>query len=120
MFDRRFTSDKKRIVIYSNEINELDTNTIDFRSSAHPELRTINPAHQGVLITPSNPLLGKDGSIQVCNGNDWETFSACLYTIVEHWYGAQGSVSPNSIPVARSTYNPDFKGVFAEIDRVLK
>ena len=108
------------MLIYSNEINELDTNKIDFRSSAYPELRIINQSHQGVLIAPSNPLLRKDGSILVCNGNDWETFSACLYTIEKHWYGAQGSTAPDSIPVARTTYNPDFTGVFAEFDRVFK
>jgi len=118
MFNSRFSSKKKKMLIYSNAKNAQDTQTIDYRPSSYPELRIINQSHQGVVIAPNNPLFGKGGSILVCNGNDWPTFSACLYTKENHWFGAQHTPSPDDIPVARTTYNPDFDGVFTEFDKV--
>jgi len=118
LFKKRFTSSKKRLLIYSNATNQQDENTIDYRTSGYPELRIINQSHQGVIIAPSNPLLGKEGSILVCNGNDWPSFSGCLNSKVGHWFGAQNTPSPNEIPMARTTYNPDFANVFAEFEKV--
>jgi len=56
--------------------------------------------------------------VLVCNGNDWPTFSRCLYSKENHWFGAQHTQSPDNIPVARTTYNPDFDAVFKAFDRV--
>lgn len=118
IFNNRFTSHKKRMLLYTNEKNLKDTKTIDYRSSSYPDLRIINQSHQGVVIAPENPIFGKNGSVLVCNGNDWPTFSACLYSKEKHWFGAQHTLSPDKNPVARTTYNPDFKGVFNEFDKV--
>ena len=117
-FNKRFTSKKKKMLIYSNEKNLVDTDSIDYKGSRYLDLRIINQSHQGVVIAPENPLFGKQGSILVCNGNDWPTFSRCLYSKENHWFGAQHTPSPDNIPVARATFNPDFEGVFAEFDRV--
>ena len=117
-FNSRFTSKNRKMLIYSNEKNSVDMDSIDHRSSSYPELRIINQSHQGVVIAPNNPLFGKEGSILVCNGNDWPTFSRCLYSKENHWFGAQHTPSPDNNPVARTTYNPDFEGVFSEFDKV--
>jgi len=117
-FNRRFSSSKKRLLIYSNERNTTNTKTIEYRRSMSPEQRIITQSHQGVIISPQNPLFGEQGSVLVCNGNDWPTFSGCLYSEEEHWRGANKTPSPDGVPVARTTFNPDFSGVFEEFDRV--
>jgi len=117
-FNRRFSSPKKRLLIYSNERNTTNTKTIEYRRSMSPEQRIITQSHQGVIISPQNPLFGEQGSVLVCNGNDWPTFSGCLYSEEEHWRGANKTPSPDGVPVARTTFNPDFSGVFEEFDRV--
>lgn len=118
VFKKRFTSEKKRLLIYSNFVDGRDTKTTEYRPSAYPKLRILNQSHQGVIIAPDNPLFGYKGSVLVCNGNDWTVFSACLFSNNGHWFGAQHSISPDTVPVARVTYNPDFAGVFAEFDKV--
>jgi len=118
VFGKRFVSDKKRLVIYDNDPDLKDTESIDFRPSAYPEYRVLNQSHQGVVIAPRNPLFGDDGSILVCNGNEWPVFSRCLYFEGDHWLGAQHTPSPDDTPVARTTFNADFDGVFEDFDQV--
>lgn len=118
VFNKRFSAKNKRLVIYSNAENMIDTPTVKYRSSAYFEQRVINQSHQGVLISPSNPLFGQQGSVLVCNGNDWASFSSCLYSKERHWFGANNTPSPDKVPVARTTYNPDFAGVFVDFDMV--
>jgi len=120
VYNNRFTSKRKRMLLYSNAKERVDTPTIDYRTSAYPELRILNQSHQGVIMAPDNPMFGKDGSVLVCNGNDWQTFSACLFSKEAHWFGAQHTASPDSVPVARATYNVDFYGVFEEFDKVFQ
>jgi len=120
IFNNRLASKKKKLIIYSNDESKADTNNIDFRISAYPELRMLSQSHQGVIMSPANPLFGQQGSVLVCNGNDWPTFSGCLYSKENHWFGAQHAPSPDGVPVARTTYNPDFDGVFAAFDKMLK
>jgi len=120
VYNKRFTSKRKQILMYSNSESLVDTSNIDYRRSAFPEQRILNQSHQGVIISPDNPLFGKDGEVLVCNGNDWPTFSGCLYSKQDHWFGAQHTPSPDSVPVARTTYNADFDGVFDEFDRVFQ
>lgn len=117
-FDKRFSSTKKKLLLYSNDTVEASTSAIIRRQSAYPQFRVLNQSHQSVLVAPDNPLFGVGGTVLVCNGNDWPTFSACLYSKESHWFGAQHTASPDNIPVARTTYNPDFAGVFVEFDRV--
>lgn len=118
VFDKKFKSENKQLLLYSNlEHDELNAN-IEYRYSAYPTLRILNQSHQGVIMSPENPLFGKDGSVLVCNGNDWPTFSGCLYSNENHWFGAQHTPSPDKVPVARTTYNPDFEGVFEAFDTV--
>lgn len=120
VYGKRFTSERKRMLIYSNDANLVDTPNIDYRPSAYPALRILNQSHQGVLMAPENPLFGKEGSVLVCNGNDWPTFSGCLYSRQKHWFGAQHTASPDTVPVARTTYNADFDGVFETFDQVFQ
>lgn len=120
VYNNRFTSPKKKLLLYSNAKKWIDTPTIEYRSSAYPALRILNQSHQGVIIAPENPLFGKDGSVLVCNGNDWQTFSSCLFSKEPHWFAAQHTPSPDSVPVARTTYNANFDGVFEEFDKVFQ
>jgi len=117
-FNNRFASDNKKLIVYSNDADLVDTEYIDYRISAFPEHRILNQSHQGVLMSTDNPLYGKNGSVLVCNGNDWPTFSACLYSKEPHWFGAQHTPSPDALPVARTTFNPDFDAIFTEFDKI--
>ncbi len=118
VFKRRFTSEDRQLLIYSNDENAETEDFIMTRPSAYPELRVLNQSHQSVLMSEANPLFGKNGSVLVCNGNDWATFSGCLYSQEQHWYGAQHTPSPDGLPVARATYNPDFDTVLKLFDEV--
>lgn len=114
-FEKGFVG-KKKLIIYSNELNQPSQAHIEYRSSAYPEQRVLNQSHQSVLVAPSNPLYGADGEVLVCNGNEWEIFSGCLFYTGTHWLGAQHTPSPDGVPVARITYNPDFSAVLDEFD----
>lgn len=118
VFNRRFTSENRQLLIYSNDEDVRSGDFIMIRPSAYPALRVLNQSHQSVLMSEANPLFGKNGSVLVCNGNDWETFSGCLYSEEQHWYGAQHTPSPDGLPVARVTYNPDFNTVLELFDKV--
>ena len=118
IFETRFSNDKKQLLLYTNENSPPPNTMLTTRRSAYPEYRILNQSHQSVLMSPANPLFGINGSVLVCNGNDWPTFSGCLYHRGEHWFGAQHTPSPDGTPVARVTYNPDFAGVFNAFDAV--
>lgn len=120
-FTKGFAGDK-RFILYDNEkaltaLDETDRNAdVIYRQSAYPELRILNQSHQSVLVHRDNPLYGEEGDVLVCNGNEWEVFSRCLYYSGQHWYGAQNTASPDEVPVARSTYNPDLDFVLEQFD----
>jgi len=117
-FLRGFTSTKRKLILYSADDETSDSTFVEYRTSDFPQLRVLTQSHQGVLISPENPLFGVDGSVLVCNGNDWPTFSACLYSDEPHWFGAQHTPSPDGLPVARTTFNPDFNYLFEQFDAV--
>lgn len=114
---QRFIHPNKQVIIYAENdvVPRYKGETI--RNSAHLEKRVINQSHLSVLTSPENPLFGEQGTILVCNGNEWKIFSACLRA-ENHWYGAQHTPSPDGVAVARTTYNPDFDYVFTQFDRV--
>ena len=120
IFSNKFTSKNKKLILYSNLSNNKENAHVDYRASAYPALRILNQSHQSVIMSPDNPLFGKSGNVLVCNGNDWATFSGCLYSNESHWFGAQHTPSPDEVPVARTTYNPDFTGVFDAFDNVFE
>lgn len=126
LFDKKFSSERRQLILYSNNgkasnnAKVAQSSSVDYRSSGYPELRILNQSHQGVLLAPKNPLFGINGQILVCNGNDWPTFSGCLYSKEPHWFGAQHTPSPDQLPVARTTYNADFSGVFESFDTVFQ
>ena len=117
-FQRGFANNNRRLILYSSTGDNADSPLIQYRNSHFPEARIINQSHQGVLMASQNPLFGSNGSVLVCNGNDWPTFSACLYSDEKHWFGAQHTPSPDGVPVARATYNPDFSYVFEQFDKI--
>ncbi len=116
-FDKGFTAEKK-LIIYSNDQNTSTQEHVEYRSSAYPDLRILNQAHQSVLVAPTNSLFGVNGHVRVCNGSEWPVFSRCLFYTGEHWLGAQHTPSPDEVPVARTTYNPDFAGVLDAFDAI--
>jgi len=111
-------SGKKHLIIYSNEKDQPAIDAVEYRTSAYPELRVLNQSHQSVLVAPDNSLYGTDGQVLVCNGNEWAIFSRCLYYYGTHWLGAQHTPSPDDVPVARTTFNPDFNGVLDAFDEM--
>jgi len=117
-YKQRLSSDKKQFILYSND-SEADVESfVDVRKSEYIDQRILSQSHQGVIMSSSNPLYGEDGRVLVCNGNDWPTFSSCLFYQGVHWYAAQHAPSPDGVPVARSTYNPDFENIFKAFDDV--
>lgn len=114
----RFTSDKRRLLLYGNEERQPGKYEI-IRPSRNQERRILSQSHMGMMLSPQNALFGKEGTQLVCNGNEWKVFSACLYHAGgARWRGAEGAVSPDGVPVARTTFNPDFDGIMALHDQV--
>ena len=117
-FARRFTSARAELVLYG-ETDEPPGPREIVRGSRYPRHRILNQSHQGLMIAPDNPMFGAGGTQLVCNGNEWAVFSACLYHAGgPHWYGAEGTASPDGVPVARTTFNPDFAFVMDRHDAV--
>ncbi len=108
VFHRRFTSNKKRLLIYSEQKSMESKNNETNRSSYYPELRILNQSHLSLMNSPENDLLGKSRNLLICNGNEYPIFMACMNS-KQHWYGAQHTPSPDGTAVARTTYNPDYK-----------
>ena len=117
IFHERFTSPKKRLLIYSEQ-QGIETNNNEFiRQSYYPELRILNQSHLSMINTPENYLLGESRKILICNGNEYPVFMACMRSR-QHWYGAQHTPSPDGTAVARTTYNPDYQTVEELIEQV--
>jgi len=108
-FQHRFSSDRKRLLIFdSGNLKERKNETRIH--SAHPDKRILNQSHQSLQVAPDHPLFGEQGSVLVCNGNEWAVFSGCLfYQGNDRWRAAERTPSPDNTPVARTTYNPDYK-----------
>lgn len=117
-FRRHFTSTNRRLLLYGNTDVQPDSFEV-IRSSMNLELRILNQSHMSMMIAPDNPLFGVDGTQLVCNGNEWEVFSACMrYKDGQRWHGAEGTESPDGVPMARTTFNPDFSGLMALHDEI--
>ncbi len=114
LFKRRFVHPNNRLVLYGNEeIVQFSEQEIN-RPSRFPQLRVLNQSHLGLMYKPNNPLFGRNGTVLVCNGNEYPIFMACMRA-TGHWYGAQHAVSPDGVPVARTTYNADWAFVEEQI-----
>ncbi len=119
IFKRRFSSPRRRLLLYGNEDEMSLAPGEILRKSAYPEYRILNQAHMSVLVAPDNPLYGNQGQQLVCNGNEWKVFSACLYYPKDdRWRGAEGTASPDGVPLARTTFNPDFDFIMQQYDEV--
>jgi len=108
LFANRIKHDKKQLLLYSPDMadEQVKPNQI-VRNSKNLQLKILNQSHLSLINNKDNPLLGENGTLLVCNGNEYAIFSACLRA-KKHWYGAQHSASPDGVAVARTTYNPDF------------
>ncbi|MFK7855755.1 MAG: alpha/beta hydrolase [Granulosicoccus sp.] len=138
LYHKRFVSDRRSMIIYSarsknpNAVTDnqaVDTNSEasaahvgypveEYRSSAFVQRRILNQSHLGLMYSPMDPLFGQAASVLVCNGNEYPVFIACMRS-TDHWFGAQHTVSPDGVPVARTTYNADWQGVLKRLDEVL-
>ena len=117
IFNQKFTSKTKSLVIYSASNNLRLAPQEIHRNSYHPKQRILNQSHLSLMNNQSNPLFGQSRKVLICNGNEYPIFMACLQS-KEHWYGAQHTISPDGIAVARSTYNPDYNFIFEQFDKV--
>lgn len=113
-----FTS-AKRVIVYNNQTApQTPPVDVEYRNARYPDLRILNQSHMSVMIAPDNPLYGIARGVLVCNGNEWVIFSACLRHTGTHWFGAQHTPSPDGVPVARTTFNPDIDYVMQAFDEV--
>ena len=117
IFQDYFDSKKRKFLIYSNNPEDKPKYNEVIRSSAHLDLRILNQSHLSLINSPNNALYGQDGIQLVCNGNKYPIFRACMRA-KNHWFGAQHTPSPDGVPVARTTYNPDFATVVEMFEEV--
>lgn len=132
VFRRRFVHPDRHLIVYAPKIGADDSPGTgkayadvareaeaheETRDSRRPELRVLGQSHLSLTNAPSNELFGRDGRILVCNGNEYPVFMACMRSPV-HWYGAQHTPSPDGVPVARTTWNPDWSHVLSRFDEV--
>ena len=118
LFRKHFKSSRRSLLTYHEDPLPPQTATEQYRLSSVAGTRILNQSHLGIMYRAENPLFGKDGKILVCNGNEYPIFMACLRAS-NHWLGAQHTESPDGTPVARITYNTDFKNMLTLVDRVL-
>jgi len=109
-FAQDFTSEKRALLLYSNDEEDKAAAFESIRGSAYPERRILNQSHLSLINSPANVLLGEVQPLLICNGDEPEVFFGCMRA-TGHWFGAQNTPSPDAAKVARSTYNPDFSGV---------
>jgi len=133
LFRQRFTHASRRLLTYAPDVGTGDTRVTgatyaeiasdlreqeEVRDSRYPEFRILGQSHLSLTNAPANTRFGERGSVLVCNGNEWPVFSACLRAR-KHWYGAQHAPSPDGVPVARVTWNPDWQHVLRRFDETL-
>lgn len=118
LFARRFVAKQKSLLIYSTESNFKKIDNEIIRNSYHPELRILNQSHLSLINAPDNILYTGSNPVLICNGNEYPIFMACMRS-KQHWYGAQHTPSPDGVPVARTTFNPDYAFMFSQIGKVL-
>ncbi len=142
LFTDRFTDPRKHLMLYTDqpvepprsaaeaaadpvvsavEVDEpapvAARSAIERRTSRYPQRRIVSASHLGLMYEPANTLFGERGRVLVCNGNEYPIFMACMRA-TDHWFGAQHAASPDGVPMARATYNPDFATVLQRFDRV--
>jgi len=119
LYNKRFTHPDRLMILYTADqsrlAQELDDRHHETLSGSFPKHRILSQSHLGLMYAPDNPLFGESGNVLVCNGNDYPTFIACLRS-PQHWYGAQHDESPDGVPVARTTWNPDWRTVLSRFD----
>lgn len=117
LFQHRFTSERRQLLLYSEDPGTERKKDEVIRSGAYPGQRILNQSHLSLINSPRNPLFGESGKVLVCNGNKYPVFMACMRA-TGHWYGAQHTPSPDGVAVARTTYNPDFGSVLTLFEQV--
>ena len=118
VFHRHFRNPLSRLLIYQQHKASVQSEEV-IRISHFPQRRIINLSHLSPLNAPHNPLFGENGSVLVCNGNEYPIYRACMQAR-GHWFGAQHTPSPDGVAVARSTYNPDFSYLLELFDQVFR
>ncbi|CAH0526094.1 alpha/beta hydrolase [Vibrio hippocampi] len=116
VFQHTMTHPNKHLV-WQGETKATDTHISRF-SMKLPEQRIANGSHQGLLISPDNPLYGINGSNIICgNGQTPEHEQACING-APVWFSSWGHQEPGKI-FARLTYNPYFTQSMALMDQVM-
>jgi esterase/lipase len=118
LYRKHFAPDESILLTYHEAPVPESTATEQYRLSTIEGTRLLNQSHLGLMYNSANPLFGSNGKILVCNGNEYPIFIACMRAR-NHWFGAQHTPSPDGVPVARITYNPDFQTLLQLLDRVL-
>lgn len=108
VFRTRVATPESRLILYSAGSAEAGDHREIVRASAFPARRILNQSHMSLMISPENPRYGENGDLIICNGGGGTVDSACR-SAPRRWHGAWGTASPDSAPVVRTTYNPDFE-----------
>lgn len=127
LFKRRVVAKQRLLIHYKSSIATEETVRASLslressdeliRSSRFLQNRILSQSHLGLMYATENKLFGENGTVLVCNGNEYPVFSACMRAR-NHWYGAQHTPSPDGVAVARTTFNPDWSTVIDELKRL--
>ena len=119
IFATRFTAPHSELILYTDPSVSVPRERETHRSGATMQRRILNQSHLSLTNGPDNPVYGEQDPVLVCNGNEYPIFRACMMA-TGHWFGAQHTASPDGVPVARSTYNPDMPFVIDALRRVFE
>ena len=117
LFHTQFSNPQSRLLVYTTNPEFAARENEIVRGSRYLDRRILNQSHLSLMNAPANPLFGENAKVLVCNGNEYPVYMACMRAS-GHWFGAQHTPSPDGVPVARTTYNPDFSFTGELIEQV--
>lgn len=101
-----------RLLIYSNDHDDIHDNRVIVRPSLYPKLKIINFSHSCLTISPQNPLLGAESRYY-----DIYHYRDCRKIDLASCYlGATTKENLKKCVISRLSYNPDFDAMLELVD----
>lgn len=120
VFCEKVTSENRQMLWYQGEIQIPDgknvCDDVDRVDSANADLRTLNHAHTGITLSPSNPVYGLDGAYSDCGHYETAKDKEKCLTAPSAFYGERNlleGATPGTL--RRATFNPDFDEMMEKI-----
>lgn len=114
-FFNRQSHPDSRLLIYASDNYEHNDARIELRKSSYPELKILNFSHTCLMISPENPLLGRDS--QYADFTHYPNGHAIKPTNL--YSGAVTKENLKKYTISRLSYNPDFHYMLQKLDEFL-